>query len=92
MSAETPPDIDRAAIEEHAQRTVEQAALRKVRKSLDKIEEMQVAERRTLRRVLIVCGIVALLGAWLLWETVFSGRDFAKTPRFEVPSALPRKQ
>ena len=92
MSTETPKDIDRAAIEAHAQHTVEQAALRNVRKTLDRIEEARAAERRTLRRVLIACGIVALLGAWLLWATVFSGRDFAKAPRFEVPSALPQKQ
>ncbi len=92
MSAETPDDIDRAAIEEHAQRTAEQTALRKVRKTLDRIDQARAAERRTLRRVLIVCGILALLGAGLLWELVFSGRDFSKAPRFQVPSTLPQRQ
>ena len=66
MSAETPNDIDRAAIEEHAQRTVEQVALRKVRKALDTIEEAEVARQRTLRRLLIACAILAALGACLV--------------------------
>ena len=42
---ELPNDIDRAAIEEHAQRTVEQTALRKVRKTLDQIEQAEAAGR-----------------------------------------------
>ena len=43
MSMETPKDIDRAAIEEHAQRMVEQTALRKVRKALERIEQAEIA-------------------------------------------------
>jgi len=89
---EIPNDIDRAAIEEHAQRTVEQTALRKVRKSLDKIEEAEAAGRRTLRYVLIACAILAVLGAWYFWELIFSGKDLPKAPPMKVPSTLPQKQ
>ena len=89
---EPPRDIDHAAIEEHAQRTVEQTALRKVRKTLDEIERAQSAERRTLRKVLVVCALLALLGAWLSWELVFSDRGMPKPQPIEIPAALqPRR-
>jgi len=92
MGIETPNDIDRAAIEEHAQRTVEQAALRKVRKTLDNVEKTEAAGRRTLRYVLIACAILAMLGAWIIWEFMFSGRDFPKQPPMKLPSTLQQKQ
>jgi hypothetical protein len=89
---EIPNDIDRAAIEEHAQRTVEQTALRKVRKTLDKIEEAEVAGRRTLRYVLIACVILAVLGAWFFGGLIFSGRDSPIVPPMKIPSTLPQQQ
>lgn len=92
MGFETPNDVDRAAIEEHAQRTVEQIALRKVRKTLDKIEKAEAAGRRTLRCVLIACAILAVLGAWFFWELLFSGRDLPKSAPMKVPGTLPQKQ
>lgn len=92
MSAEIPKDIDRAAIEDHAQRTVEQTALRKVRKALDKIEEGEAARRRTLNYALIVCALLAVLGAWFFWGLIFSGRDLPKTPAMKIPSTLPQRQ
>jgi hypothetical protein len=92
MGIETPNDIDRAAIEEHAQRTVEQAALRKVRKTLDQIEATEAAGRRTLRYVLIACAILAVLGVFIFFELLFSGRDLPKPPPMKVPSTLPQKQ
>lgn len=92
MASEIPNDIDRAAIEEHAQRTVERTALRKVRKTLDEIQDAETARRRTLQRTLIACAILLLLGAWGLWEIMFSGRDFAKGPPIEIPSTLPKNK
>lgn len=92
MGIETPNDIERAAIEEHAQRTVEQTALRKVRKTLDGIEAAEAGERRTLRRILIVCAILVLLGAWLSWELVFSDKGMPKQPPMKIPDTLQPKQ
>lgn len=89
---EPPQDIDHAAIEEHAQRTVEQTALRKVRKTLDEIERAQAAERRTLRKILVVCALLALLGAWLSWELVFSDRGMPKQQSMEIPPTLQPRQ
>lgn len=92
MGIETPNDIERAAIEEHAQRTVEQTALRKVRKTLDRIDEAETARRRSLRRVLIVCAVLAAIGAGLAWWLIFSGRNLPQEPPMKVPVTLPQKQ
>jgi len=88
MGIETPNDIERAAIEEHAQRTVEQTALRRVRKTLDEIEAAEAGERRTLLKILIVCAILALLGAWLSWELIFSDKAVPKQPPMKIPATL----
>lgn len=92
MGIETPNDIERAAIEEHAQRTVEQTALRKVRKTLDGIEADETGERRALRKVVIVCAILAALGAWLVWELVFSDKGMPRQPPLKVPGAAQPKK
>ena len=89
---EIPNDIDRAAIEEHAQRTVERTALRKVRKTLDKIEEAEAARRRTLRYTLIACAILAVLGAWFFLGLMFSGRDLPQGPPMKIPNTLPQRR
>lgn len=92
MGIEAPNDIERAAIEEHAQRTAEQTALRKVRKTLDGIEAAEAGRRRSLRRILLVCAALALLGAWISWELIFSDRGMPKQTQMKVPSTLPHKQ
>jgi hypothetical protein len=92
MSIDTPNDFDRAAIEEHAQRTVEQTALRKVRAALDQIEEAEISARRTLRKVLIVCVILAVLGGGFFWERIFGDRGTPKQPPLKVPDKLQQKQ
>jgi len=92
MSSETPKDPDREAIEEHAQRTAEQTALRKVRKTLDGIEAAELVQRRNLRRILIVCAILAALGAWLSWELVFSDKGMPKKTPMKIPATLQKKQ
>lgn len=89
---EIPNDIDRAAIEEHAQRTVERTALRKVRRTLDQIEETEAARRTTLRRVLIACAILAVFGAAVLWGLLFSGSDLPKPAPMKVPLTPPQAQ
>jgi hypothetical protein len=92
MSTEAPNDIERAAIEEHAQRTTEQTALRKVRKALDRIEESEAGERRALKYVLVLCALLAALGVWFFWGLLFSGSEMPKQPLLTIPATLPQKQ
>ena len=91
-NAKTPYDSERAAIEEHAQRTTEQTALRKVRKTLDRIEESEAGERRALRYVLVACALLALVGLWFSWGLIFGGSEMPKQPPMKVPATLPQKQ
>ena len=92
MNAEPQNDPDRAAIEEHARRTVERAALRKVRKALDRMEEAETGHRRMLRRALILCALLAVLGVWYFWELVFGGGSPPKDPPLKVPGAQQQKR
>jgi type VI protein secretion system component VasF len=92
MSAEPSNDPDRAAIEAHAQRTVEQTALRKVRKALDRMEEADARRRRMLRKALMLCALLAVLGVWYFWELVFGGDDPPKDPPLKVPGAQQQKR
>ncbi len=85
-------DIDRAAIEEHAQRVVEQTALRKVRKTLDRMREAETGERRNLRKILFACAILAALGIGFLGWLMSSGNGVPKGPPMQVPAALPPKR
>jgi transposase len=91
MAAETPDDMDRAAIAEHAQRTAEQSALRKVRRTLDAIEAARTAERSTLRKVLRVCAILAVLGAAYFGALFFGDSGVPWTPPMQVPGTLPQQ-
>jgi fatty acid desaturase len=92
MSNQAPDDIDRAAIAENAQRTVERSALRKVRKALDSIERAQADKRKLLRNVLLACAALALVGAWLVWTLIISGREPPVGPGIELPAAAKPKQ
>jgi hypothetical protein len=92
MAADRPDGIDNDAIEEHAQRTAERSALRKVRKALDRIEAAETAERRTLRKVLVVCALLAVLGGWFAWWLIFSDRGMPKPPPMNLPQKLQQRQ
>jgi len=88
---EIPNDIDRAAIEEFAQRTVERTALRKVRKTLDEIEQAEAAGRRALRYVLFACAILAVIAALSFWGLIWSGRDLRQDAPLKVPNAVSQR-
>jgi hypothetical protein len=87
MSTGKPGDVDRDAIAENAQRTVERTALRKVRKTLNGIERAAAEQRKQLRRVLIACAVLALVGALFAWGLFFAGREGPKGPAIELPAA-----
>ena len=88
MGPEIPNDIDRAAIEEHAQRTAERTALRKVRQTLDRIEEAEMRERHVLRYVLILCALLAVLGVWFFSGLIFGDKGMPKPPPMQIPDKV----
>ena len=92
MSSETPDELERAKIAQHAQRIAEQTALRKVRKALDSIEDSETAERRAAHKVLIVCAILAVLGAWLVWGLLSGDKGMPKQPPMKVPGKVQPRQ
>lgn len=92
MGPEMPNDIDRVAIEEHAQRTAEQIALRNVRRTLDRIEADQTRERKMLRYALILCALLALLGIWFFSGLIFGDRGMPKQPPMKVPDRVQPRQ
>ncbi len=91
MSAEQPDDIDRAAIEEAAQRTAERTALRKVRKQLDSIEQAEARQRKLLRIALLVGAIVIVVLALVVWQMIARNRELHRGPPIEIPKAAEKK-
>ncbi len=91
MSADDPKDIDRAAIEAHARHLAEQTALRKVRKTLDEIKQAEAVERRLLRKLLLACAIVAVLGIGFFGWLMLGGKGLPKEPPMKVPGAAQAK-
>ena len=86
MNPQTEPDIDRHAIAEAAQRVVERAALQKVRKAIDSAQDAQARERRTLRRALLVSGVLVALAVAVLLTLVLSSQNREKGP-LPIPTA-----
>ena len=92
MSAE--PDVDKNAITENVQRTVERAALRKVRKLVDKIEEEQAVEQRLGNRAMIVFAVIGILFlAWLIANAINDDRQLNRDQKFQLPEkvVIPKK-
>jgi hypothetical protein len=91
MSSEKPNDLDRAAIGDAAQREAERAALRKVRKQLDHIEQGDVKQRRILRTVLVLGAVVVLVLAVVVWQMISRNRELRSGPPVEIPRAVEKK-
>lgn len=91
MSSEKPNDLDRAAIEEAAQREAERAALRKVRKKLDNIEQGDARQRRILGIVLAAGAVVILVLAVVVWQMISRNRELHRGPPVDIPRAVEKK-
>lgn len=87
----SPNDIDRAAIEDAAQRTAEQAALRKVRRQLDQFEAGEARQRRVIR-IIALAGVAAILCVVLVvWYMLSSNRDLLRGTPIEIPRSAAKK-
>ena len=92
MGTENPGDIDRVKTEAHAQRTAEQTALRKVRKTLNRSEQDEADERSALRYVLSPCVLLAMLALWFSWEHLLCSQVPKPPPRPSQVQVQPRRR
>ena len=92
MNAE--PHIDRNALNQNIQRTVDQVALRKVRRLADELEAEQAAKLRFGNRAMIVVlAVVALLAVWFVYGLIASDRKFERGQAIQMPDkvVVPKK-
>jgi cell division septal protein FtsQ len=83
-------DIDKDAIHENVQRTVERAALRKVNKLAEELKNEQLSRKRIERIALIAfVAIFILVGLWV----VFADKSFRHVNEIEISGNVtqPRK-
>jgi len=81
----------RTVTEEESQREAERAALRKVRRALDGIEEGESEQRRWQRKVLVVCAALLVLGSLLLLGLYLAGKDVPRGAPIQVPAKISPK-
>ena len=89
------PHIDRNALNANIQRTVDQVALRKVRRLADDLEAEQAAKQRFGNRVMIVVLVaVALLTVWFVSDLIASDRKFERGQAIPMPDkvVVPKKE
>jgi cation transport ATPase len=89
------PHIDRNALDANIQRTVDQVALRKVRRLADDLEAEQAAKQRFGNRAMIVVlAVVALLAVWFVSGLIASDRKFERGQAIPMPDkvVVPKKE
>jgi len=89
------PHIDRNALNANIQRTVDQVALRKVRKLADELEAEQTARHRFGNRALIIVALVAtVLAVWFVSDLIASDRKFERGQVIQMPDkvVVPKKE
>ena len=88
------PHIDRNALNANIQRTVDQVALRKVRRLADDLEAEQAAKQRFGNRAMIaVLAVVVLLAVWFVSDLIASDRKFERGQAIPMPEkvVVPKK-
>ena len=83
------PHLDRNALNENIQRTVDRTALRKVRKLADELQAEDAARQRAGKRALIITGVVVTgLAAWLVAGLIASDSKFERGQTVAVPDKV----
>ena len=77
-------------VAEQTQRQAERSALRKVRATLDQLVAADGRQRRILRRALLFCAVLLIVGFGFVATVIFSGKP-ARTP-VELPSNIPQRR
>ena len=87
-----PPEIPRspppAVTGATAQRTAEQAVLRKVREELDHLAALEARQRKLIRTLVIVAVVAFLILLFIVWRNVASRADKV---RDAAPVQIPSK-
>src|SRR5512132_4305107 len=87
-----PPDPPRssqpAVTSAAAQRTAEQAALRKVREELDHLAAQEARQRKLIRTLVIVAALVFLVLLYVVWRNVSSHAEKRETAPVQIPSKV----
>lgn len=79
-----------ADVAERAQRLAERTALRKVRGALDQIQDAEGRQRRVLRRALVFCAVLLVLGLGFIAALIAGGKE--RRAAVELPSAIPLRK
>jgi hypothetical protein len=89
------PHIDRNALNANIQRTVDQFALRKVRRLADDLDAEQAAKQRFGNRAMIIVAVVAtVLAVWFVSDLIASDRKFGRGQPIPMPDkvVVPKKE
>ena len=82
----TQSDIDKDAIAEDVERTVERTALRNVRTLVDTVEGEHAAQRRFEKRALLALGIIAVIILVLLFLPISGPKSADKEQLLPAPA------
>jgi hypothetical protein len=90
----TESDLDKKALSDNIQRTVERAALRNIRALSERLQEEDKVERRLEKRALIIALLVVIVFGLLLVLTLISNDEkFGRSQPVQVPEkiVMPKK-
>jgi hypothetical protein len=85
----TESDLDKKALADNIQRTVERAALRNIRALSERLQEEDKVERRLEKRALIIALLVVIVFGLLLVLTLISNDEkFDRSQPVQVPETI----
>lgn len=85
----TETDMDKNAIAENIQRTVERTALRNIRKLSATLDQEHVAERRLQRRALMIAVVVGtVFSAWFVLDLIGSDAKYERERTIQLPDKI----
>ena len=87
-------DLDKNAMADNIERTVQRTALRKVRKLADELNAEEVAKNRLGRRALIIATIVcSVIMVWFVTSLIASDEKFGRGQSVQLPDkvVVPKK-
>ena len=85
----TESGMDKNALTDNVQRTVERTALRKVRKLVDNLEAEEVDEHRLEKRALIIAAVVVTVCAvWFVLGAITNDQKYERGQKIQMPDTV----